>query len=121
MTIQDTVVRTIKCEAEGCEHADGILFDRKEEQQIFTKPENAWLKGLRLIQTADGRQLAYCSDACEVKGVATGKHNLPEPKRIIEAGNSAAVAAAAQSAATAKAAEKMVREGTGGQIQVATS
>lgn len=117
MSIQDTVVRTIKCEAEGCPNE--ILFDRKEEQQVFGKPENAWLKGVRLVQTADGRNIAYCSDDCEVKGVATGKHNLPEPKRIIETGNAAAVQAAAQAQLNAKAAEKLVREGTGGKIQVA--
>ena len=118
MPIQDTVVRTIKCDEENCKHE--ILFDRKEEQQVFQKPENAWLKAVRLIQTADGRNIAYCSDECEVKGAATGKHNLPEPKRIIETGNAAAVNAAAQAATNAKAAEKLVREGTGGTIQVAS-
>lgn len=116
MPIQDTVVRTIKCDAEGCEHS--ILFDRKEEQQVFAKPENVWLKGVRLIQTADGRNIAYCSDDCEVKGAASGKHNLPEPKRIIETGNAAAVQAAATAASNAKAAEEMVRSGSGGKIQV---
>lgn len=116
MSIQDTVIRTIKCEADGCPNE--ILFDRKEEQQIFAKPENAWLRGVRLVQTADGRNIAYCSDDCEVKGVASGKHNLPEPKRIIETGNAAAVNAAAQAAANAKAAEAVVREGTGGKIHV---
>lgn len=116
MPIQDTVVRTIKCDAEGCPNE--ILFDRKEEQQTFQKPENAWLKSVRLIQTADGRNIAYCSDECEVKGTASGKHNLPEPKRIIETGNAAAVAAAANAQAATKAAEKLVRDGTGGQIQI---
>lgn len=116
MSILDTVVRTIKCEAEGCPNE--VIFDRKEEQQVFAKPENAWMKGIRLVQTADGRNIAYCSDDCEVKGVATGKHNLPEPKRIIESGNSAAVQAAAQAAANAKAAEQIVRSGSGGKLEL---
>lgn len=116
MSITDTVVRTIKCEVEGCPNE--VIFDRKEEQQVFAKPENAWMKGIRLVQTADGRNIAYCSDNCEIEGIKTGKHNLPEPKRIIEAGNSAAVQAAAQANANAKAAEQMVREGTGGKLEV---
>ncbi len=116
MPILDTVIRTIKCDAEGC--TNELLFDRKEEQQIFAKPENAWLKGVRLIQTADGRNISYCSDDCEVKGTASGKHNLPEPKRIIETGNAAAVQAAATAQANAKTAEEIVRTGSGGKIQV---
>lgn len=119
MSINDTVIRTIKCDGPGCAR-EQLLFDRKEEQVVFGKPENAWVKGLRLVQTADGRQFMYCSDECEVKGAGTGQHNLPEPKKIIEAGNAAAVAAAAKIAEARTAAEKAVREGTGGQIQISS-
>ncbi len=117
MPITDSMIRIIKCDAEGCTKPQ-LTFDRKEEQQFFAKPENTWVTGMRLVQTADGRQFMYCSDECEVKGAATGKHNLPEPKKIIETGNAAAVAAAAKLAEARTAAEKAVREGTGGTIQI---
>ena len=117
MPITDSVIRIINCDGAGCTKPT-LTFDRKEEQQTFAKPENGWVKGLRLVNTADGRTFMYCSDECEVKGTATGKHNLPEPKKIIETGNAAAVAAAAQLAEARAVAEKAVREGTGGNIQI---
>ena|SRR5208283_1935683 len=115
MTILDTVVRTIGCDAFGC--TKQVVFDRKEEKTIFDKPENAWLKTSRVVQSADGRNLVYCSDECELKGTASGKHNMPEPKAIVE-GSATAVAIAAQQAAAAKQAEQTLRDGTGGKIQV---
>jgi hypothetical protein len=116
MAILDTVVRTISCDAFGC--GKQVVFDRKEEKTIFEKPENVWLKTSRVIQTADGRNHVYCSDECELKGTATGKHNMPEPKKIIESGNAAAVAVAAQQATLAKQSEEALRSGAGGKIQV---
>lgn len=117
MPITDSMIRIIKCDGEGCTKPQ-LTFDRKEEQQVFAQPENAWVKGLRLVNTADGRNFMYCSDECEVKGAASGKHNIPEPKKIIETGNAAAVAAAAKLAEARQAAEKGVREGTGANIQI---
>lgn len=115
MAIIDTVVRTITCDAFGC--GKTITFDRKEEQQTFANPDNGWLKATRVVQSADGRNHVYCSDECEVKGTATGKHNLPEPKKIVE-GNAAAIAMAAQAAAQAKAADAAIREGQPANIQI---
>ena len=116
MAILDTVVRTISCDAFGC--AKQVVFDRKEEKATFEKPENAWLKTSRVVQSADGRNHVYCSDECELKGTATGKHNIPEPKKIIETGNAAAVAIAAQQAAAAKQAEAAIRDGAPANIQI---
>jgi hypothetical protein len=108
MAILDTVVRTISCDAFGC--AKQVVFDRKEEKATFENPENAWLKTSRVVQSADGRNHVYCSDECELKGTATGKHNIPEPKKVVE-GNAAAVALAAEQAAVAKQAEAAIRDG----------
>jgi hypothetical protein len=119
MSIIDSVIRTIKCDAPEC--TKEVLFDRKEEKTIFENPDNVWLKSTRVVQSADGRNLVYCSDTCEVKGTATGTHNLPEPPKIHTASNPAAIAAAAQAAANARQADQSLRDGSGGKIQVATS
>jgi hypothetical protein len=110
MAIVDSQIRIIKCDIEGCDKPQ-LTFDIREQQQVLAKPENAWVKGLRTVSTADGRNFAYCSDEHEVKGTATGKHNIPEPKRIVETGNPSAVAAAAQLAQAREAAEKQLRDG----------
>jgi hypothetical protein len=115
MSIIDSVIRTISCDGPNC--TKQLLFDQKDKA-VFELPENVWLKATRVIQTADGRNIVYCSDTCEVKGVATGKHNIPEPPKIVTAANPAAIAAAAQAVAQAKAADQTLREGTGGKIQI---
>lgn len=119
MTIVDSAIRNITCDAEGCTKA--VLYDRKDEKTVFDNPDNAWLKTTRVIQTADGRNFTYCSDLCEVNGTGSGKHNIPEPKKIVETTNPAAIAMAAQAAAQARQADQTLREGSGGKIQVATS
>lgn len=116
MAITDTVVRTIACDAFGC--SKQVVFDRKEEKQTFENPDNAWLKTSRIVQSADGRNHVYCTDECELKGAATGKHNMPEPKKIVETGNAAAIAVAAAQAAAAKQAETAIREGKPANIQL---
>lgn len=116
MSILDSVIRTIKCElSEECKHE--ITFDRKDEQTIFGNAENAWLKGTRVVQTADGRNLVYCSDSCEVKGTATGKHNLPEAPKIVQA-NPVQAEAAAKLAAARSQAEAALRSGAPANIQL---
>lgn len=101
MPLSDIPVRTIACDAAGC--ANAVTFARTDEKAVFEDPKNAWLKTTRTISTADGRVLLYCSDTHEVEGVATGKHNIPEPPKIVPASNPQAVAMAAQSAAAARA------------------
>lgn len=116
MTILDSVIRTIKCDAEGC--GKEVIFDRKDEQTTFADPNNIWLKSTRVVQSADGRNLVYCSDACEVNGAATGKHNIPEPPKIQPASNSAQVEAAAKLAQARAAAEAAIRQGQPANIQL---
>jgi hypothetical protein len=115
MAILDSVIRTIKCDAPEC--GKEVIFDRKDEQATFSDPNNAWLKSTRVVQTADGRNLVYCSDACTVNGVATGKLNLPEAPKVVTASPAQAEAAAKLAAARAQA-EKAIREGQPANIQI---
>lgn len=101
-------VRTIKCDAEGCTRE--ITYDRKAEQTLIAEPANAWLKTTRVIQSADGRNHVYCSDACEVKGAAAGKHNMAEAPQI-QPGNAAAVAAAVAASKARAEADAAIRAG----------
>jgi len=116
MSILDSVIRTISCDAPGCNKQ--ILFDRKDEKATFEVPENVWLKSARVVQSADGRNIVYCSDTCEVKGTATGKHNIPEPTKIVQAANPAAIIAAAQAAHQAKQTEQAIRDGQPAKVQL---
>lgn len=113
MGIVDSQFRTISCNA--CDKS--VTYDRQKEKETFDDPENVWLKSVRQITSLDQRVMAYCSDVCEVTGVGTGAHNLPEPKKIIETtGASAAqIKMAADAAKAAEEATKIMK--SGGRIQ----
>jgi hypothetical protein len=115
MGIADTVVRTISCDGPGCDKS--VMFDRKDEKATFENPDNAWLRTTRVVQSADGRNLVYHNDECEVKGTATGAHNILEAPKIVP-GNAAAVALAAQAAAQTQEADKTIRDGQPTKIHV---
>jgi hypothetical protein len=51
-------------------------------------------------------------------GAKSGQHNVPLPKKIIEAANEAAVKQAAAAAAAAKASDEALKSGTGGPVIV---
>lgn len=114
MPLTDQPLRTIACDNSECNKV--ITFDRTKEKETFESPANTWLKSIRLIQTVDQHQFVYCSDVCEIMGTKSGKHNLPEPKKIIEAANPAAVAAAAAAAEAAVKSDENLKSGQGGQI-----
>lgn len=116
MPILDTVIRTIACDGPGCDKQ--VLFDRKAEKETFENPDNVWLKSCRVVQSADGRNIVYCSDTCEVKGAATGKHNIPEPPKVVTDANPAAIAAAAAAAARTKEADQAIRGGQPTKVQL---
>lgn len=115
MTIIDSVIRTIGCDADGC--GKQVIFDRKDEQTTFADPNNVWLKATRVVQSADGRNIVYCSDACEVKGAGTGKHNIPEAPKVAVANPAQAEAAGKLAAARAQA-EQAIRSGAPTSIQI---
>jgi len=107
---------TIKCDGPECNKL--ITFTEPEKKATFDSPANIWLKSLRQIQTVDQRQFAYCSDVCEIMGAKSGQHNLPEPKKIIETANPAAVKAAAAAADAVKASDENLKSGVGGPVVV---
>ena len=110
--ILNTTIRTVGCDAEGCDK--NVMFDVKDEKTVFENPENAWLKTTRVVNTLDQRAVVYCSDICEVQAVGTGAHNLPEPKRIVEAAsNPASVALAAEAAKRVSEATTALKAGSG--------
>ncbi len=115
MSLDDKPIRTVKCDNPECNKE--ITFDRRQEKEIFEA--NPWLKSTRLVQTVDQRNLVYCSDICEIIGAKSGAHNLPIPKKIIEAGNAAAVAQAAAIAEASKVSDEALKSGAGGKIVVA--
>ncbi len=116
MSIIDSAIRSITCDGPEC--TKQVLYDRKDEKTTFELPENSWLRATRVTQTADGRNIVYCSDICEVKGVGTGKHNIPEPPKIVTTTNPAAIVAAAQAAANARQAEQAIRDGQPTKVQL---
>lgn len=108
MSIVDVQVRTISCNS--CDKT--ATFNMKDHQQALQ--DNAWLNSTRVIQTGDGRNFVYCSDECEVVGVGTGAHNLPEKKKLVEvptAGANEAIKIAAQAAKAAEEGTKAMKEG----------
>ena len=112
---QPTAVTTIvKCDLPEC--LNTAAFDASTKDKAMA--DNLWLRTYRTVQAGDGRNFGYCSDTCELAGVASGRHNMPEPKKIIDASNAGAIAIAAQQAAAAKAAEQAIREGKPANIQV---
>jgi hypothetical protein len=112
MPVTDT--KTIKCDGPECTKI--ITFTTAEGKEVTERPGNEWMKAIRLVQTPDGRVLAYHDDVCEISGARAGLHNIPVPKKIIEVGNSAAVAAAAHAAEAAKASDANLKSGAGGPI-----
>jgi hypothetical protein len=73
MAIIDVQYRTIKCDGPNC--GNTVTFEPKHNQKVMA--ENPWLLTARVIQTGDGCNFVYCSDACEVAGIAK-THNMSE-------------------------------------------
>lgn len=115
----NTTYISLTCEGPGCEKS--VTYLATDEQKELTKPENSWvIKTARRVLTlvpAPGQQkpaeFLYCSDVCEATATGTGRHNVPEPKRIIE--GAASAQAVAQAAQAAKAAEEATRQMKAGQ------
>jgi hypothetical protein len=99
MAIQDVTKRTIACDAPECSNT--VTFNPAVQEEIVALPD--WLRTTRTITLGNNSRFTYCSDVCEVKGVTTGNHNVPEPKQIQEATQEQA----AQVVEQAKAVEKL--------------
>lgn len=107
-TLQSTFI-TVSCDGPECDKS--VTFPATEQGNADAFQDNPWLATLRGVGTPDKRQLSYCSDECEAKGLATGTHNKLERKRIITTGNQAEVNLAAQAARQAAEATAAMRTG----------
>ncbi|VVB52896.1 Uncharacterised protein [uncultured archaeon] len=105
--VQSTFV-TVSCDGPDCQKT--ITFEATEKGNAEAIRDNAWLTTHRAIQTSDRRNLGYCSDECEAKGLATGAHNKLE-QRIITGASSQSVDLAVRAAAQAKAATDAIKHG----------
>lgn len=114
-----TVYISLTCEGPGCDKT--VTFLASKEQEELTKPENNWAiktarRVLNLVPPVGQQKPVehlYCGDVCEIKATETGRHNVPEPKRIIE--GAASAQAVQQAAQAAKAAEEATRQMKAGQ------
>lgn len=112
MGVNRQEVLSMTCDGPECDKS--VTYAKSVEEQTINAQGNEWMKTVRISQSSDGRTFLYCSDVCEVKGVGTGKHNPPEPKKIIDnVGNAAAVAQAALAAEQAKKATEALKQGAG--------
>jgi hypothetical protein len=122
--INDVSVRTIKCDAPGCDKT--ATFAQSEAEQAVK--DNPWIKTVRILQNIFSpnpqqapKVFVYCSDVCEVQGVQSGLHN-PVEKKIISMPTGDALAAVKAAAAAAEAARvgtQALREGRDVSIQPA--
>lgn len=79
--VTDTTVRTIKCDNKNC--TKEVSFSPESPEQVVALPD--WVRTTRSVSLGNGNRFMYCSDVCEVEGVTTGDHNVPEPKQVQEA------------------------------------
>lgn len=111
------VVSIVKCDRPGC--PSEAKYDALNKESVATvKVENPWIQSIRIVKAQDGREFLYCSDICEIEQIKLGVHNPPEQKRIIEAGSTAAVQAAAAAADAARQSDINLKAGTGGPVLV---
>jgi hypothetical protein len=115
---QNVQIRKLKCDNPECNKEIEFLLEESVVRDTYANPANSWLLSGRVVGTGDGRQLFYCSDICEILGAKSGSHNRPDPKKIIEDANPAAVKAAVAAAEAKAASDKNLKEGGGGPILV---
>lgn len=106
MPISVSNIRQVKCDADGCTRE--LMYDVNDHQAVTSNPDNNWLRTGRGLKTADGREFFYCSDACELKNLEKGKHNMPV---VQEAATQQDVSAAVAMAKARAEADAKIRQG----------
>jgi hypothetical protein len=112
MAFSDKTFRTIKCDGPGCDKT--VTFDLTD---VVAIQKIDWLKGVRVVATGDQRNLSYCSDVCEVKGVTTGEHNLKEKPKVAVA-STGEIKKAVDEAQNAAEVTDALKTGEGAKIQI---
>lgn len=122
MGIVDTNFRTVTCDA--CKKT--VTYEQQQSNgRIHIDPQvlesNPWLKSNRVVLTADGRNFGYCSDLCEVAGLESKRHNMPEAPQVeIPTGSAQAqILAAAAAAKQREDATKAIKSGEGTKLHIA--
>lgn len=110
--IQDVMYRTISCNAPSCKNS--VTFQQTEDRSGLADmvEQNPWFRTVRIVQ-ANGNSYAYCSDSCELAGVAAGTHNPVERKSIVLPQGANALEAAKQEAQRTEQATKALKAGSG--------
>lgn len=117
MGIQNMQLKSVTCNGPECDKT--VTYDIRDEKSVIDAQGNEWMKNLRIVSTFDQRAFLYCSDICEAKSLATGQHNLPEPKKLIEGvATPAQIAAAAAAAKQAEEATLALKSGRGGPVRL---
>ena len=97
MSIVDQTYRTLTCNGKDCSKTVTYVHPTGLQDAI---KENNWISTARIVQTGDGRNFFYHDDLCEISGIESGQHNVPEaPKVEIPQGSAQAQIAAAAAAA----------------------
>lgn len=108
MPISNLTLVTIACNGPECDKS--VTFEGDKQEQAFK--DNDWLQRTwRRVITPDNRQLVYCGDICEIKGIESGAHNKPEPKKIATAATPAQIQQAVEAAQREKAATSALKSG----------
>jgi hypothetical protein len=115
LSIVQTTFITITCDAPGC--GKTATFEASETGDKAARVENPWLATHRAVATPDRRNLGYCSDECEAKGIASGLHNKLE-QRIIADVNPSAVNMAARAAEAARKSTEAIKAGQPTQVSL---
>jgi len=105
---------TFSCDAFEC--GNTVTFAATKEDRDAAAISSPWINAMRFVKTADGREVSYCSDECEIKAIATGAHNRIEPKRIVDAAGQAQINLAAEAAKRAANATAALKAGAGVQL-----
>jgi hypothetical protein len=124
MAIVNTQYTTLTCNGPRCEKT--LTFETSQQAKVLADPENAWLKAARAVTRLlaepgqqEAKKFLYCCDVCEIKAAGTAVHNLPEPKKIIEATASPEqIKAAAEAAKAAEAATAAIKAGQPATVHV---
>lgn len=105
---------TISCDGLDCPNTS--TFAQTQEGEAAAIQANPWLTNVRFVQAPpsrpqqEGSRFVYCSDECEIKATAAGKHNKAQ---IIVPTGPNTVELEAQAAARARQATQALKSGEG--------
>ena len=85
-----TLIRTFTCDEPSCGKKSVLTF---VDQVLKEEPSGDNFKHYRTVRTNNGKELGYCSAACEAKAATSGAHEFVEPPKLVVANEAEALAA----------------------------